>query len=39
MFNILFSPFPTVAESIQEALERYRQSEDEIKRLKSAMVC
>ena len=33
------SPFPTVAEAIQEELERYRQSEDEVKRLKTAMVC
>ncbi|CAF2851193.1 unnamed protein product [Rotaria sp. Silwood2] len=31
------NPFPIVAESIQEELERYRQSEDEVKRLKSAM--
>jgi len=35
----LFSPFPIVAEAIQEELERYRQSEDEVKRLKTAMVC
>lgn len=32
------SPFPTVAEAIQEEIERYRQSEDEVKRLKTAMV-
>lgn len=31
------SPFPTVAESIQEELEQYRASEDEIKKLKSSM--
>ena len=31
------SPFPTVAEAIQEELESYRGAEDEIKRLKSTM--
>lgn len=31
------SPFPTVAEAIQEQLEQYRSSEDEIKRLKTSM--
>lgn len=31
------SPFPTVAEAIQEELEQYRSSEDEIKRLKTSM--
>jgi len=31
------NPFPLVAEAIQEELERYRQSEDEVKRLKTAM--
>ncbi|KAG5675546.1 hypothetical protein PVAND_005442 [Polypedilum vanderplanki] len=31
------SPFPTVAEAIQEELESYKSSEDEIKNLKSAM--
>lgn len=31
------SPFPTVAESIQEELESYRSSEDEIKKLKATM--
>lgn len=31
------SPFPTVAEAIQEELESYRSSEDEIKKLKSNM--
>lgn len=31
------SPFPTVAEAIQEELEQYRSSEDEIKKLKTSM--
>ncbi|UJR14602.1 hypothetical protein I4U23_001597 [Adineta vaga] len=31
------NPFPKVAEAIQEDIERYRQSEDEVKRLKSQM--
>lgn len=31
------SPFPTVAEAIQEELEQYRTSEDEIKKLKTSM--
>ena len=31
------SPFPTVAEAIQEELEQYRNSEEEIKRLKTSM--
>lgn len=31
------SPFPQVAESVQEELESYRASEDEVKRLKSVM--
>ncbi|XP_002732351.1 sec1 family domain-containing protein 1-like [Saccoglossus kowalevskii] len=31
------SPFPTVAEAVQSELEGYRASEDEVKRLKSAM--
>lgn len=31
------SPFPTVAEAIQEQLEQYRSSEDEIKRLRTSM--
>lgn len=31
------SPFPTVAEAIQEELEQYRSSEEEIKRLKTSM--
>lgn len=31
------SPFPTVAEAIQEELEQYRNSEEEIKQLKSSM--
>jgi hypothetical protein len=32
------SPFPTVAEAIQEELEQYRASEEEVKRLKASMV-
>lgn len=32
------SPFPTVAESIQEELEDYKASEGEVKRLKESMV-
>ena len=32
------SPFPTVAEAVQEELESYRAQEDDVKRLKSAMV-
>lgn len=31
------SPFPTVAEAIQEELEQYRNSEEEVKRLKHSM--
>ncbi|XP_013396330.1 sec1 family domain-containing protein 1 [Lingula anatina] len=31
------SPFPTVAEAVQEALESYRSQEDEVKRLKHVM--
>ncbi|KAK7098909.1 sec1 family domain-containing protein 1-like [Littorina saxatilis] len=31
------SPFPTVAEAVQEALDAYRVEEDEVKKLKSAM--
>ncbi|XP_077421344.1 sec1 family domain-containing protein 1 [Vanacampus margaritifer] len=31
------SPFPEVAESVQEALDAYRTQEDEVKRLKSIM--
>lgn len=34
----LFSPFPTVAESIQKELDDYRSSEEEVKKLKSVMV-
>ena len=34
----LFSPFPTVADAIQSELEEYKQSEEEVKRLKTAMV-
>ena len=33
-----FSPFPTVAESIQKELDDYRSSEEEVKKLKSMMV-
>lgn len=33
-----FSPFPTVAEAIQEELEQYKSSEEEVKRLKASMV-
>lgn len=33
------SPFPQVAEAIQEELEQYRACEDEVKKLKSTMVC
>ena len=33
-----FSPFPTVAEAIQEELEEYRSSEVEVKKLKASMV-
>ena len=32
------SPFPQVAEAVQEELESYRSQEEEVKRLKSAMV-
>ncbi|XP_049789907.1 protein sly1 homolog isoform X4 [Schistocerca nitens] len=32
-----FSPFPIVAEAIQEELEQYRSSEDEVKKLKESM--
>lgn len=31
------SPFPTVAEAIQEELEQYKSSEEEVKKLKSSM--
>ena len=31
------SPFPTVAEAVQEALDAYRAEEDEVKKLKAAM--
>lgn len=31
------SPFPTVAEAIQEELEEYRSSEEEVKKLKTSM--
>lgn len=35
---LLSSPFPTVAEAIQEELEEYRSSEVEVKKLKASMV-
>ena len=36
--NAVFSPFPMVAEAIQEELDSYRAQEDEVKKLKAAMV-
>lgn len=33
------SPFPTVAEAIQEDLDEYRTKEGEVSKLKNAMVC
>lgn len=36
--NFKGSPFPLVAEAIQDSLDVYRKNEDEIKRLKDAMV-
>jgi len=36
--TILCSPFPTVAEAVQEELEDYKTKEDEVRRLKRAMV-
>ena len=38
MVSLFSSPFPMVAEAVQEELESYRSQEDEVKRLKSAMV-
>lgn len=35
---LALSPFPTVADAIQSELEEYKQSEEEVKRLKTAMV-
>lgn len=35
---VCHSPFPEVAESVQEELDAYRAQEDEVKRLKSIMV-
>ena len=35
---VFYSPFPTVAESIQKELDEYRTSEEEVKRLKNVMV-
>lgn len=37
MYVFYFSPFPNVAEAIQEELEQYRSSEEEVKRLKKSM--
>ena len=36
--HLSFSPFPVVAEAVQEELESYRACEDDVKRLKTAMV-
>lgn len=36
--SLCYSPFPEVAESVQEELDTYRAQEDEVKRLKSIMV-
>lgn len=36
--NFKGSPFPLVAEAIQDNLDSYRKNEDEIKRLKETMV-
>lgn len=36
--NFKATPFPSVAEAIQEELDAYRKNEDEIKRLKNTMV-
>lgn len=33
-----YSPFPEVAESVQEEVETYKAQEDEVKRLKTIMV-
>lgn len=38
LLKYFFSPFPEVAESVQQELESYRTQEDEVKRLKSIMV-
>lgn len=38
MWCLCSSPFPEVAESVQEELDAYRAQEDEVKRLKSIMV-
>lgn len=38
LIDVVFSPFPTVAESIQTELDEYRASEEEVKRLKNVMV-
>jgi hypothetical protein len=36
--NYKGSPFPAVAEAIQEDLDNYRKTEDEIKRIKNTVV-
>jgi len=36
--RLFCSPFPTVAEAVQEELEDYKTKEDEVRRLKRAMV-
>lgn len=38
MLAPFYSPFPEVAESVQEELDSYRAQEDEVKHLKSIMV-
>lgn len=35
--SVFSSPFPTVVEAIQEELQQYRSSEEEVKRLKKSM--
>ena len=37
LFFLFYSPFPTVAESIQKELDDYRSSEEEVKKLKNIM--
>lgn len=36
--DLVFSPFPEVAEAVQDSLESYRNEEEQVKMLKSAMV-
>jgi len=38
MIVMCCSPFPTVAEAVQEELEDYKTKEDDVRRLKRAMV-